>query len=149
TISKVVVRLVYTTVCTVVSLLIGLVALLFGNTDILVQAVKDLWQLAKDVFYTATGLVIFVALRLVDIFQSVFKLQPAKRRLTERERAILRPIFGESLYYDAIELVVGPAGILTTSGRAFTMGTTIYLPVYSEHTLVHECVHVWQFLYEG
>lgn len=148
-VTKIVVRWVYRTVCTIVSLAIGVVALLFGNTDILVQAVKDLWELAKDAFYTATGLVIFLALRIVDIFQSAFGLQPAKRRLTERERGILWPIFRESLYYNAIELVVGPAGILTGSGRAFTMGTTIYLPSYSEQTLVHECVHTWQFLYEG
>ena len=148
-VTKIVVRWVYRTVCTVVSLAIGLVALLFGNTDILVQAVKDLGELVKDAFYAVTGLIIFVVLRIVDIVQTVLRIQPAKRRLTEREIGLLFPIFRDSLYYNAIELVVGPAGILTGSGRAFTMGNTIYLPTYSEQTLIHECVHTWQFLYEG
>lgn len=148
-VATVVVRWVYRTVCTVVSLVVGVLALVIGNTDILVQAVKDLWELTKHAFYTAIGLVIFWALRIVDIFQSAVGLQPAKRRLTEPERAILMPIFGESINYNAIELVLGPAGILTITGAALTMGYTIYLPLYSDRTLVHECVHTWQFQFEG
>lgn len=57
--------------------------------------------------------------------------------------------FGDSLVYDAIEIADGSAGILSISGRAFTMGFTIYLPSYSEQTLVHECVHTWQFQFAG
>lgn len=148
-VTTVVVRWVYRIVCTVVSLVVGVLALVIGNTAILVQAVKDLWELTKDAIYTVIGVVIFAALRIVDIFQSAVRLQPAKRRLTERERGILLPIFRESINYNAIELVVGPAGVLTISGRALTMGYTIYLPSYSEQTLVHECVHTWQFQFEG
>jgi hypothetical protein len=146
----IVVRWVYRLVCTVVMLVIGLLALLLtGNSTILAQAVGDVWELIKDGTYAAIGLVIFVALRIVDLVQSVLGVQPGKRHLTERERSILAPIFRNSLNYDAIELVVGPAGILTTSGSAFTMGYTIYLPSYSEQTLVHECVHTWQFEFRG
>jgi hypothetical protein len=145
----VVVRWVYRTVCTVVTLVVGLVALVFGNSDILGQAVADLWVLVKDAIYSAIGTVIFVALGIVDAVQSVLRLQPAKRPLTERERALLMPVFGESLNYGAIRLVVGPAGLLGISGLPFTMGFTIYLPTYSPHTLVHECVHTWQFQYGG
>lgn len=145
----IVVRWVYRLVCTVVMLVIGLLALLVGDSSILVQAGKDLWDLIKDGSYAAIGLVIFVALRIVDLVQSAVGVQPAKRHLTRRERSILWPIFRNSLNYNAIELVVGPAGILTGSGRAFTMGFTIYLPSYSEQTLVHECVHTWQFQFQG
>lgn len=148
-VATVVVRWGYRIVCTIVTLVIGVLALVIGNTDILLQAVKDLWELTKDAIYTTIGAVIFVALRIVDFFQSIARLQPAKRRLTERERGILWPIFRESLNYSTIELVVGPAGVLTISGRALTMGYTIYLPSYSEQTLVHECVHTWQFQFEG
>ncbi|WP_328842640.1 hypothetical protein [Streptomyces sp. NBC_00258] len=149
-ITTIVVRWVYRTVCTVVTVVVGLVALLFGNSDMLFQALKDLWTLAKDGFYSAIGTVIFVALRIVDLVQTVLRLQPAKRRLTEDEREILRPIFGESLNYGSIELVVGRIGILTAFREAaFTMGYTIYLPTYSEQTLVHECVHTWQFEFGG
>jgi hypothetical protein len=145
----VVVRWVYRTVCVAVTLVVGVLALLIGRTDILVQAVSDLWDLTKDGFYAATGLVIFVALRIVDLVQSAFGAQPAKRPLTKEERAVLRPVFRESLNYNAIEVVDGPAGVLGISGRAFTMAYTIYLPAYSVQTLVHECVHVWQFQFEG
>jgi len=143
------IRVVYRIVCTVISLVLGLLALLIGNTDILEQAINDLVELAKDAFYFVLGALIFVALRIVDIFQSVARLQPAKRPLTKREREILRPIFDDSIFYNLIEVVDGSAGVLTFSGRAVTMSFTIYLPSYSERTLVHECVHVWQFQYGG
>lgn len=145
----VVVRWVYRTVCTAVMIVVGILALFVGDTSILVQAVRDLWELVKDAFYTITGAIIFVALRIVDIVQSVFGIQQRKRRLTKREREVLLPIFGESFIYDLFEIVDGPAGLLTISGRPFTMGYTVYLPNYSEQTLVHECVHTWQFLAEG
>jgi hypothetical protein len=143
------VRWVYRTVCTVVTVVVGVIAFVFGNAKILLQALKDVWTQVKDSFYSAVGSVIFVAVRIVDLVQAAFRLQPAKRKSTRREREILWPIFRDSLNYDAIELVVGPAGILTRFGRAFTMGFTIYLPSYSETTLVHECVHTWQFQFGG
>ena len=145
----IVVRWVYRLVCTIVMLVIGVLALLVGNTEILGQALQDVWELVKDGTYAAIGLIIFVALRIVDLVQSVTGNQAAKRRLTEKERALLMPVFRNSLNYNAIEVVDGSAGLLTRSGRALTMGFTIYLPTYSEQTLVHECVHVWQFEFEG
>src|SRR5262249_570349 len=145
----IVVRWVYRLVCTVVMLIIGLLALLVGDSSVLAQAVGDVWELIKDATYAAVGVVMFVAVRIVDLVQSALGVQPGKRHLTERERSILAPIFRNSLNYDAIELVVGGAGILTTFGRAFTMGFTIYLPTYSEQTLVHECVHAWQLEFRG
>jgi len=143
------VRWIYRTVCTLVSLVVGVVALIFGNTAILKQAQRDLWELVKDAFYTSVGAVIHGVIYLVDGIQSIFGLQKKKRRLTERERGILWKVFRYSLIYDAISVVDGNAGLLSISGRAFTMGFTIYMPVSSEVTLVHECVHVWQFQSEG
>lgn len=148
-VTTVVVRWVYRIVCTAVMLVVGVLALLTGNTAILGQALSDVWELLKDAIYSAIGLVIFVALRIVDVVQTVLKVQSPKRPLTKEERAVLFPIFRESLGYRFIEIVDGPAGILTMSGRPFTMGFTIYIPSYSLDTLVHECVHVWQFEFEG
>jgi hypothetical protein len=148
-VTTIVVRWVYRTVCTVVMVVVGVVAAIFGQVDVLVQAVKDLWTLVKDAFYSAIGAVIYAALRIVDVVQTAIGLQPKKRGLTREERALLRPIYRDSLAYDAIELVVGKAGILGVSGRAFTMGFTIYLPTLSNQTLVHESVHVWQFQFTG
>jgi hypothetical protein len=148
-VTKLVVRWVYRMVCTVVSLVLGVVALVTGSADRLLQAVKDLWGLVKDAFYAATGAIIFVALRIVDLVQTAVRVQRRKRKLTEKERALLRPIFRESLAYDLIEVVDGKAGVLSVSGRPFTMGFTIYMPFDSDQALVHECVHVWQFQYGG
>src|SRR5438552_3386848 len=50
-VTTIIVRWVYRLVCTVVSLVIGLLALLVGDSTILAQAVKDLWELAKDGTY--------------------------------------------------------------------------------------------------
>ncbi|MFD0688671.1 hypothetical protein [Actinomadura fibrosa] len=145
----IVVRWVYRTVCTVVMIIVGIIALVTGNTDILVTALKDVWQLIKDGFYAGTGLIIFIALRIVDWVQTLIGVQARKRPLTEIEKAVLRPIYHDSLNYAAIRVVDGKAGILTGSGRAFTMGFTIYLPVNSLSTVVHESVHVWQFQFGG
>jgi hypothetical protein len=113
------------------------------------QTWRRLAQRSGSTFYSTTGAVIYGALRLVDRVQTARRTQSQKRPLTDRERKLLRPIFGDSLNYDAIRIVDGPAGLLTRSGRALTMGFTIYLPTYEERTLVHECVHTWQYQSTG
>jgi hypothetical protein len=148
-VTAIAVRWVYRTVCTLVSLVVGLVALIFGNVEIIKQALSDLWELAKDAFYTSVGAVIYGAIYIVDGIQSILGIQKKKRKLTERERGVLWKVFRNSLNYNAISIVDGNAGLLGVSGRAFTMGFNIYMPSYSDTTLVHECVHVWQFQFEG
>lgn len=145
----IVVRWVFRTVCTVVMVVVGVLALLVGNTGILKQAIADVVELVKDAFYTAVGAVIYYALAIVDFVQSVVGLQGKKRGLSEKERGVLRPIFRDALLYDAISIIEGNAGLLGISGQPFTMGFKIYMPSYSDATLVHECVHVWQFQFEG
>jgi hypothetical protein len=95
------------------------------------------------------GAAIYGVLRTVDRVQTVLRLQKPKRRLTSRERSLLRPVFQNAIDYDALRVVEGRAGLLTPTGRALTMGHTIYLPTPSDRTLVHECVHVWQFEADG
>jgi hypothetical protein len=106
-------------------------------------------EMVKDGLCTIVGAVIYYALFIVDGIQSILGIQKRKRPLTERERGILWKVFRNSLNYNAISIVNGKAGILGVSGRAFTMGFTIYLPTNNEAVLVHECVHVWQFQVEG
>ena len=105
--------------------------------------------MVKDGFCRIVGAVIYYSLFIVDGIQSISGIQKKKRPLTERERGILWKVFRNSLNYKAISIVDGKAGILGVSGRAFTMGFTIYLPTKNEAVLVHECVHVWQFQFEG
>jgi len=106
-------------------------------------------QSVKVGLYTIVGAVIYYALFIVDGIQSILGIQKKKRPLTEEEREILGKVFRNSLNYNAISIVNGKAGILGVSGRAFTMGFTIYLPANNDAVLVHECVHVWQFQVEG
>lgn len=102
----------------------------------------------KNAFYAAIGATIYYGLHVVDAIRTVVKVQN-KRRLDQRERSVLLPIFRHALRYDDISIVEGNAGVLGITGRPFTMGFTIYMPVLSDATLVHECVHVWQFQFEG
>lgn len=146
-----VVRWVYITVCVVVTLVVGLLLLVVGRTDVFLQALSDLWQFIKDVFFFAVGLVIFVALSIVDAFQNLFNLQSEKRRLTDQELSALRPIFGDSLPYSMIRVIDGNQGILAPAGGspAYTIGYNIYATSPTLTTIVHECVHVWQFQFGG
>jgi len=106
-------------------------------------------QSVKDGFCRIVGAIIYYALFIVDSIQSILGIQKKKRPLTEDERVILWKVFRNSLNYNAISIVNGKAGILGVSGRAFTMGFTIYLPSNNDAVLVHECVHVWQFQVDG
>ncbi len=147
----IVVRWVYRTVCVIVSILLGLVLLVVLNTEVLAQALSDAWQLIVDAFFQVVGLIIFVALNVVDAFQGVFNLQSDERKLTELEIATLRPIFGESLQYWMIRVIDGNQGLLTPAqgAAAMTIGFRIYSTNPSLITIVHECVHVWQFQFGG
>lgn len=79
--------------------------------------------------------------------QTLLHLEPVRRELTDEEVARLQRVFGDSIDYDAIVVKQGTSGVLTTSGRPFVMGNTIYLPYRGATdfgTLAHEVTHVWQ-----
>jgi len=149
-VTKLVVRWVYRTVCTVVSLVIGVLAIFIGRLDIIVQALKDLLELVVDAIYSVIGALIFALIMSIDFIQTIFGIEK-KRKLTENEIKVLKPIFGDSLLYFLIRVVETPGILKSIDGnpRAFTIGYNIYPPVNSMKTLVHECVHVWQFQYAG
>jgi hypothetical protein len=131
-----------------------LLALIFTfNPDILVRALLDLWELAKDAVFLALGFVLFYANHAADFFLTTLDLKDKKRKLTKEERSTLRQIYGDSLLYDLIEINEGRLGIMgppfATKPGATTIGYTIYFRTYSIVTLVHESVHVWQFQFGG
>ena len=145
-----IIRWVYRTVCVVVTLVVGLVMLPFDGADMLLQALSDAWDLIKDAFFQVLGLIILWAITIVDFVQTAIGVETEKRRLTKTEEAALRPIFGNSLLYTAIRIVDGPQGVLAgIDGRAYTIGFTIYAVAPPIETVVHECVHVWQFQFGG
>jgi hypothetical protein len=80
----------------------------------------------------------------------LFFAQTHDRALTKDEKAMLRIVFQNSLSLYNIRLISGQSGVfgLFTQG-AFTLDNTIYLNKTDlkahPETLVHECVHVWQY----
>ena len=151
----VVVRWVYRVVCVAASLVVGLLALIFTfNADILLRALQDLGELAKDAAFLAIGAVLLYGNYAIDSILTFLGLKDKKRKLTKEEMAILRPIFGDSLLFEAIEVNEGRLGIMEPPfaprpDGATTIGYTIYFRSYSLVTLVHECVHIWQFQFGG
>jgi hypothetical protein len=150
----VVVRWVYRLVCVTVSLVVGMLALIFTfNADVLIRALQDLAELVKDATFLAVGAILLYGNQAIDSVLTSIRLKDGPRKLTKEEIAILRPIFGDSLWYEAIEVNEGRLGIMgppfAPPGGATTMGYKIYFRTYSVVTLVHECVHVWQFQFGG
>lgn len=151
----VVVRWVYRVVCVAVSLVIGLLALIFTfNADILIRALQDLWDLAKDAVFFAIGAILLYGNYAIDWTLTFLDLKDKTRKLTKEEMEILRPIFGDSIFYEMIEVNEGRLGIMgppfaPSSDGATTMGYAIYFRSFSIITLVHECVHIWQFQFGG
>jgi hypothetical protein len=149
----IVVRWVYRTVCVLVSLAVGIFALIFTfNADTILRAFQDLWELFKDAVFLAVGFVLFYANNAIDYILTALGLKDKSRKLTRKEISILRTIYGDSILYDLIKINEGRLGIMGppfATGGATTIGYNIYLRSGSIVTLVHECVHVWQFQFGG
>lgn len=152
----VVIRWVYRVVCVAVSLVVGLLVLIFTfNPDIFLRALQDLWELVEDAAFLAIGAILLYGNYVIDSFLTAVGLKDRARKLNKDELAILRPIFGDSLLYEAIQVNEGRLGIMgppfATAEGATTMGYSIYFRSddVSPVTLVHECVHIWQFQFGG
>lgn len=147
------VRWVFRLVCVVVSLVIGVLALIFTfNPDILFQAFKDLLYLVIDAALFVAGFIMFYGNFWIDFLLTAVGAKDKSRKLNKDEIALLKPIFGESLAYGLIDVHEGRLGIMGppfATGGATTMGYSIYFREYGEVTLVHECMHVWQFQFAG
>jgi hypothetical protein len=119
-----------------------------GLKDIALGEAKILVQTPVDAFLMRGG-------RAVSGVQTLAGIEPVSRGLSGDETAALRKVYGNSVDYSKIRIKEGDAGLLTTSGRPFAHGNTIYMPPgslpVSQHldTLVHETGHVWQFQHGG
>lgn len=101
---------------------------------------------AIDIGSSIAGALIVFGGTLLALVQRVFFLQNGETRLTSEEAARLREVFGDSLSLYNIRVIRGRGGIFDLSGRAFTLGNTIYMKRETRPSvLVHECVHVWQY----
>ena len=99
-----------------------------------------------DIGASIFGALIIAGGMLLALVQRLLFLQSGARRLTASEVETLRRVFGESLSLYNIRIVDGRSGIFALSGRAFTLGNTIYMKKETRPSvLIHECVHVWQY----
>jgi hypothetical protein len=66
------------------------------------------------------------------------------RHLTDDEKAILRPVYGDQLDYDAVR--INESSVLAVDGVPRTTANTMNIPGTSldRKTLIHEAGHVWQ-----
>ncbi|QSQ19297.1 hypothetical protein JY651_28620 [Pyxidicoccus parkwayensis] len=100
------------------------------------------------VVQTPVDALMMVGGRTIGAVQTLLGVEPVGRKLTGAELAALRSVYGDSIDYSRIRIKEGNAGLLTLSGRPFTLGDTIYVPrkhlPLTEALLVHESAHVWQ-----
>jgi hypothetical protein len=128
----------------------GVIRLLGGvlslNSRLLLKGLIDLGS-------NLAGAVIVIGGTLVSLVQRIFVLQGSERGLNQKEKELLRKVFGDSLALYNIRLIQGRAGVFGGNERAFTLANTIYMkntdPALSPEILVHECVHVWQYQHVG
>jgi hypothetical protein len=103
----------------------------------------------RNVPAAAGGGLLVVLGKVVELVQAVF-LGIRGRSLTEDEQATLSVVFENGLDLRAIRVVPGFSGIFGANRRPFTLGGVIYLKGDDDPaTLVHECVHVWQYQHLG
>jgi mersacidin/lichenicidin family type 2 lantibiotic len=91
------------------------------------------------------------AIEAIGALQTLLFLEPEGRFLNDREKAFLGTVFYNPWWLNVIRVKEGFAGIWSINPRPFTVETTIYLKKwpYSEDLMVHETVHVWQFMNGG
>lgn len=100
---------------------------------------------------------ILAAVNLVSAIQRFFGAEPEGRRLTPEEIAELEKIFSGAVALKKVRIKEGKIGVMSASGRAFTVGNTIYIPGENGAgygpagsrgymiLLAHETTHVWQY----
>ena len=105
---------------------------------------------AIDIGANVAGALIVFGGKLLSLVQRILYLQSSDRRPTPEEAERLRNVFGDSLSLYNVRIIDGRSGIFALSGRAFTLGNTIYMKKETRPSvLIHECVHVWQYQHLG
>lgn len=128
----------------IIKVVFGFVGALFsGDWSVSIMGIIDMGSGLAGAIISTLG-------TLASLLQRISFLQNNERTLTKAEIALLRTVFKDSISLYNIRLIEGWSGIfgITTHG-AFTLNNTIYLnakdiSVHPE-TLVHECLHVWQY----
>ena len=120
----------------------------------LIEIGRNLIELINIIILGAIGMILQVGAILIGAVQRIIGIEGAGRRLNDIELNYLRPIFGDSVNYNAVLIIDGNLGVFNISG-AITIGNTIRnssttasFPLTNAANygvLVHEMVHVWQY----
>lgn len=113
---------------------------------------KDMGMSLVKAVQTPVDATLLLGGKLISGIQTLIGVEPVGRKLTQDEIAELKKVYGDSIDYTKVEVKEGNCGLLTMSGRAFVLGSTIYLPPNSKgdkETLVHEAGHIWQHQHGG
>jgi len=106
-----------------------------------------------DIAASWAGGALAVAGSVVGSIQTALFLQPVDRPLDEREREVLRRVYGKSVRLGNVRIVAGRAGLFSATPRPFTLGNRLYMQavdtVREVDVLVHECGHIWQHQHLG
>jgi hypothetical protein len=110
-----------------------------GFKDMGVGVLKVFVQTPVDALLLGLG-------RGVSAIQTLLGVEPVGRKLSDREIALLRKVYGDSIDYDQVRIKEGSAGLFSLNDRPFTHGNTIYMKdnTVTDELLVHEMGHVWQ-----
>ena len=117
------------------------------------EGLAQLGQGLVKVVQTPVDALLMVGGRTLGAVQTLLGVEPVGRKLTDSELAALRSVYGDSLDASRIRIKEGNAGLLTLSGRPFSLGDTLYIPrkhlPLTESLLIHESAHVWQHQHGG
>ena len=95
------------------------------------------------------GMVITEVGAALSFIQAVIHVQNDGRPLTNEEKTILNNVFRRSLNLYNIRIIERRQGIFGITNSTFTLNNTIYFRTTVAKqgfaTLIHECVHVWQY----
>jgi hypothetical protein len=75
----------------------------------------------------------------------------AGRALLHSERAVVEAIFGNSVDYGRVRIIIGDIAARTTAGNNIRLPANFSIAQHEEdkQLLVHEMTHVWQFQHNG
>ncbi|MEQ1752242.1 MAG: hypothetical protein ABL974_22670, partial [Prosthecobacter sp.] len=97
-----------------------------------------------DIGGSIAGAVISIVGTFASLIQRIIPFINADRSLTKAEMAALKSVFRNSLalYNIRIKSNNGAGGTFTLDNTIYTNIPNLAVPI---HTIVHECVHVWQY----
>jgi hypothetical protein len=132
---------------------VGIGALIKTSVGLAIFDFRLFGEGVTDVVSSFLGTIILGAGHTLGLLGTLITIQdPNLRKLTKKEKEMLRRVFKGSLDYKVIKVHEGSSGFLGhLTSRPFAIGNTIYFKHnhVTAELMVHECTHVWQYQNRG